>query len=407
MEEVIVTLKQFILKRVLMLSIIAAISVLSGCWNRRELNELGIIGAIAFDLENENTKMTFEVYKPKPIKEGGGESDKERAKYVQSTGESILDTVRNATLKFDRKLFWPHIKAYIFSEEYARKGLMDYLDTFQRDHEARSSVNLLIARGTPASEIMGITGGIEDIPSNYIESLLKAQKANSKTVLVNMRDFLDAYYSKGIQPVAGVVQIRKKAGIGTAKGNGKEEYELIDEGAAVFLNERMVGFLDGIETRGFNFVTGKVKSGVIVSGTPDGGGINSVEIIKAGSKNDVEIEGNHVKITVKIDMEGMLGEEWGKIDLTKPDVFEKIEKANSQVIKQQVEGVIKKVQEEYKSDIFGFGQAVHRKYPGEWEKIQDRWDEIFSGADVVVETKTNITRSGLVSNPMRKEKEQG
>jgi len=390
------------LRRVLSLILITLfILTASGCWNRRELNALGILGTIAVDLEGDRIRLTLEVIKPKPIKGGNSGGAEEPVKFVQSTGDSIFDALRNATLTFDRKIFLPHTKVYIFSEEAAKKGIIDFMDFWHRDHESRRTTFLLVAKGSSAADVVGTAGGIENVPADYIERLIDAQRANSKAVTTRIVDFLRIYYDKGIQPTVGVIQKREKKKFGTLKKEGKE-FELSDEGAAVFLNEKLVGFLDGIEARAYNFITGKVKSGIIVSETPGGKGKNSIEILKGRVKNDVEISGRNIKVSVAISITGMLGEETGKINLREPRVVEKVEEATSRVVRQEVECVIRKVQREYGSDIFGFGQVLHRKYPGEWKNMKDNWEELFSKAEVDVTVKTKITRTGLVNMPIKK-----
>lgn len=298
----------------------------------------------------------------------------------------------------------PHTKVYIFSEEVARKGLIDAIDFLQRDHETRMSTYVLIAKDSSAAEILNTAGGIEDIPSNYIVRLIEGEKFNSKALAVNLRELLKYYYDKGKQPALGIIQKKKKPKESSIK-KGETEYELSVEGSAVFLEEKLVGFLDGKETRGLNFVTNKMKGGVIVSPAPNGGGTNTIEILKADSKNHVKIEGEEPKIEVKINLTGMLGEESSKINIKKPGVIEKIEKANSQVVKNEIEDVIRKVQQEYETDIFGFGEVLHKEHPGQWKKIKDNWNEIFSRGEVKVEVETKITRIGLTNTPVNKKEE--
>jgi len=392
-------------KALVLILVIFFIPVASGCWNRRELNTLGILGSVAVDMEDEKYRLTFEIIKPKPAGgKGGGGANEEPVKIIQSTGDSFFEALRNATLKFDRRIFMPHTKVYIFSEEAARKGLIDLIDFLQRDHETRMSTYVVIAKGSSAAEVLNTAGGIEDIPSNYIVRLIEGQKFNSKTLAIKLRDLLKYYYDKGKQPTIGIIQKKKKPKESSTK-KGETEYELSVEGSAVFLEEKLVGFLDGKETRGLNFVTGKMKSGIIVSPEPKGKGNTTIEIMEAKSKNDVKIEGNKAKIKVKINLSGMLGEETAKINIKEPGVIEKIEKANSQAVKNEIEGVIRKVQQEYETDIFGFGEVLHKGHPSQWKKVQDNWNEVFSHAEVKVEVETKITRIGLTNTPVNKKEE--
>lgn len=376
-------------KAIILLSIIFFVFLFSGCWNRRELNTLAVVGLIGTDVENDNLKLTFEIYKAK--KSNVDEEKKGSTKCIQSTGKSVYDAIRNVNLKTGRKLLFSTAKVYVFDEATAKKGLTEYIDFWMRDHEPREDGYILIAKNVPASDICSAKIGMEDSVADFLERLVENQKSNSKVVAISVRDFLKTYYSQGVHPVVGIVQ----------KSNNKidNDDELSDEGSAVFKKDKLVGFMNGYETRGYNWVIGKVKSGIVVSSSLDGKGTNSVEIIKASSHNYVEITGNNIVINVKVTMLGMLGEETGKLNLNEPEIVNLVADASSKVIKIEIEDVIKKTQNEYEEDIFGFGQVMHREYPDRWKKIKDNWDEVYSNAEVNVVVKTNIQRTGLSNIP--------
>lgn len=366
--------------------------LLTGCWNRKELGELGVVGAAAIDAENNNIKLTIELIQPKNMLDSSG--SKERASYFQSEGETIFDAVRNATLKTDKKLYWPHASAYFFNEEVAKTGMATYLDFFNRDHESKRYVNIAIAKGAPAYDLIGIAGTKSDIPSMYVESLFKNSKSNGKAVSIKLMDFLKTYYEEGIQPVVGVLQVvhRNESNIKAPLGeNG--EYMLSNEGCAVFNQDKMVGFLNGVETRGYNFVLGKIESAIIISPSPDGIGKNSVEVIKSSSEIDTKVRNEKIYATVSIKINGMLGEESGKEDIANLEAIKKIEESTSNAVKIEVLEAIKKVQF-YKSDVFGFGSNMHRNNPNDWDKFKQNWQEVFSTLNVDVIVKTNVQRFG-------------
>lgn len=270
--------KKKVLKSICIIGIITLLSIIfTGCWNSRELNELGIIGVFALDLEGNKVKVTCETIKPSTSKEGSG---KPQVIYIESTGETMFDAIRNVTMKFDRKLFFPHIKVYVISERLAENGLIDYLDWYQRDHEPRRSGYILIAKDMKAQDALGIKGGIEGTPSQYLEKLVSFMSANSKVEEVSVLQFLKTYYATGIEPVAGVVHKVPKAKIDDTNRE-QSKAELSAEGTAVFLSGKLVGYLNGIETRGYNLITNKVKSGIIpLNNTTDNKG-GSIEILKS------------------------------------------------------------------------------------------------------------------------------
>jgi spore germination protein KC len=58
------------------------------------------------------------------------------------------------------------------------------------------------------------------------------------------------------------------------------------------------------------------------------------------------------------------------------------------------------------ADIFGFADAFYRKYPKEWNRAKDRWDEIFPKVKVQVDRKAKITRPGLTGKNLFKSKQR-
>ena len=63
-------------------------------------------------------------------------------------------------------------------------------------------------------------------------------------------------------------------------------------------------------------------------------------------------------------------------------------------------------QNELKTDIFGFGEAIHRRYPRLWEKIKDDWDDEFVRLPVNITVKFETDKLGQITKPFFiKEKE--
>lgn len=59
--------------------------------------------------------------------------------------------------------------------------------------------------------------------------------------------------------------------------------------------------------------------------------------------------------------------------MTRPETWDSLEKRQAAVIESEVKAALRKAQAELGVDIFGFGEAVHRKYPKEWQELKGRW----------------------------------
>ncbi len=414
-------------KKFILLSFILCLTlIITGCWNSRELNTLGIATVIGIDWEDEKILVTIEVINPRPVKAMLEAKPADLVLYVQGRGDTIFDALRNISLKFDRRIFVSQNKIFIFGEEFAKKGFINHIDVLQRDHEFRETAYMLVAKEKKATDIMGVHEAVEEILGMYMEDIVENKKFNPKGVDVNLSEYLKYYYDSGRQPILGVVDRKEKNVIKKVDTHeGKKEYELVIEGCSIFNKEKLSGYLNGEETRALNFVRNEVKGGVIEFPTPvknidhystptpsvkDSSSTISTlnrdksvfEIIKSKTKSDVEIENGKFILKTKVKMRGMLGDVTGDIDVSNEEAIKLIEESCSKQVKEEIESTIKKVQKKYKTDVFAFGTLVHRKYPKEWHRISSDWNNIFSQADVQVEVETNIIRTGLVNTSTNK-----
>ncbi|NMA85929.1 MAG: Ger(x)C family spore germination protein [Tissierellia bacterium] len=411
-------------KKILFLNIIIIMATfLTGCWNAMELNTLGITLAMGLDFEDNKVLLTAEIIEPVPAKEKPSMKRGSIVTYVQGIGENIFDAFRDITLKFDRKLYIAHNKVIILGEEFARKASVTDLDLLVRDHEQRETAYLLIAKGSKAYEVMGVASGLEEIPGNYIFKLIENFKYNPKVVKVNIAEYLRHFYDMGQQPVLGIITKKEKMKINKIeKSNEGKEYELTVIGGAAFDKEKLVGFLDGSETKAFNIIMGRIKTGIITFPTPNiidtnssetmsvesdikseetpGIDMSTVDIIKMKTKKNVDIINGNIVLKMEVKLRGSLEEVTKNIDISKEDNIKKMEVTCSKEIETYIKNTVSKVQNEFESDIFGFGSAFHRKYPKEWHKVKHNWNDIFSKADFQVKVETKLIRTGLTNTPI-------
>ena len=408
-------------KKVLLLFILILMTIIqTGCWNARELNTLGIALVMGIDLEGDDILLTAEIIEPTPAKVETSKDKSEAVRYVQGRGSNMYEAFRDITLKFDRRVFIAHNKIIIFGEDFANNRSINDIDLLARDSEQRETAYLLISKGAKAYEVMGINSGLEEIPGNYILRLIENHKYNPKNMNMTLSEFLIYFYGMEKQPILGVIERKDKKKIDKFKGEAKsKEYELSVIGSAVFYKDSLVGYLNGNDTKGVNFINGNVKHGIVTFPTPTFQTlgidkknqsvskkeasikhISTMTIVKLKSKKDIEIIDGKPILKVKINLIGSVGEVAGDIDISTKEGINALEDACSKQIKMGVEEAFKKVQKEFQSDVFGFGSVFHMKYPKEWKKVNRQWDKVFAEADFQVEVKTKAIRTGLINTPI-------
>jgi spore germination protein KC len=235
--------------------------------------------------------------------------------------------------------------------------------------------------------------------------------------------FLKDYHREGKQPVAGVAQLieddtqssgnESKGGEDSGKatmestgreGSGKEDkkYKVKYEGLAAFKDERLVGYLDAVETRAYKILTNTIGNSVV--SLTDGDHVTALHIDKSKASLSAcaaDKGKKKAKLDVKIKMDISVMQADENLDVTDFENLKALEDRFNKQIRDEVLRAIKKAQTEFKSDIFGFGNAMHADRPGEWKKFRANWDESFSDADINIRIQSSINRSGLIKKTIK------
>ncbi len=221
-----------------------------------------------------------------------------------------------------------------------------------------------------------------------IAKLVEAQAATSESSVVKLEQFITRLMSKTTAPIAPFIEV---------SGEGKEKTVLLS-GTAVFKQDKLVGQLNKSETRGLLWVIDEIKSGIIDVDCPSGTGKVSLEITRAKSEIKPEIIDNKIYIKIEIKEEGNLGSQSCPENLALPPTIAALEREQSAVIQTEIMAALQKARK-LNTDIFGFGDAVHQKYPAEWKDLEERWDEIFPDIEVELSIEAKLRRSGEISSP--------
>ncbi len=395
-------------KSSLFIMIFLLLNVLSGCWNRRELNELAITVAFAIDHANDQYIITTQVVNPAEVaaKQGGGQ--RTAVTIYQEKGDTVFEAIRRLTSVTPRKLYFPHIRILVLSEEVAKKGIGDVIDFLSRDHELRSDFYVLIAKDAKAEDVLKVLTHLEDIPANKLfTSLETSEKAWAPSMAVTLDELTADIVAEGKEAQLTGLQI--KGGIPKAeKSEHVQEIEtdvdLKYTGMAVFKDDKLIGWLNEADSKTINYVQGNVKSTIGVVSCPEEKGKVAIEVIRTKADLKAKVENGLPKGTIEIKIEGNVGDvQCRKLDLSKTKTIDDLEKESERRSKEMFESTIAKVQEEFKVDVFGFGEAIHRSNPDYWKKVKKEWNEKFADMAIEVKTDVKIRRVGTIGNsPLKK-----
>ena len=186
--------------------------ILSSCTGGREIQELGIVTSIGMDIEDDKVIVTCEVINTTSgnTQSGSSTHSPKEVVFIQGEGITVFEAIRGTTLNFDRKLFFSHVNTIILGEEFAKKGIAEFLDLVLRDNEPRENMYILVAKGTKAYDVMGIKGDLSQSAGNYLHDVLEDSRYNGKSLNITVAEYYRYYYEASNEPVIGIVQKKEK-----------------------------------------------------------------------------------------------------------------------------------------------------------------------------------------------------
>jgi spore germination protein KC len=374
--------------------VIICLSLLTGCWDRIELKELGIVLGIAIDKDPETEEyiLSSQMLRPSSLDAQSSSSAPPFEKVV-TTGKTIHEAIRKANLEFDRRAFFAHNKVILIHEDVAKEGMLPVLDSFKRGKQVRGFVYINIAKGSQARNILeSSTSGIETQPSIHLKNMVENTKIQFTAAKIDLLNFYKQSLSGEIDPVAGVFEFEE---------NNVSKKHVKLSGGAVFNKDKLVGFLNEKETRGFLLGKGDVDSGALAVTSPiDEEKFESVEVKTAKAKITPKLKGNKISFDIRFTGEGIIVEQQPtgtfKTNSEQLDHMNKLEEKVKQVIEDEINLAIEKAQKHLQSDIFGFGRALNKEYPKTWEKVKQDWNEQYPDVPYTVNVSFTLNTTGLM-----------
>ncbi|MFD1360880.1 Ger(x)C family spore germination protein [Lentibacillus salinarum] len=376
----------------LIFACVLMVFVLSGCWDRVEIEDRGFVVGIAIDmpenssLDDNAITVTNQFVVPSGLgAPTQGSSNEQAYTNFTVTGKSLFAIEREMATISSRSPFLSHLQMIVVSSELAQKETLfsDVLDLFIRDHEMRREVNVLIVDGR-AKPILDIAAENEQLPVMHIQSIMENSFKNAGVMQpLRIGELHEHLLNESSYVVPRMVK------------NGER---LNYEGTAVFHgdNNRMVGTLTQKETRGYVLFTGEKDGGKVEVEKNDE--TVTMELLNIDSSMKITDKTKAIiGVDVTIDVEMQIAETFGSETVRTKEKMKDLEKRAEAKMEQLINQTIEKVQKELKADILGINRVLHQYHYGFWTTIEDDWDRgknYFSHANINVSANVNIQSSG-------------
>lgn len=393
------------MKRMIILLVLVLL-LTSGCWNRREPELVAVVLGVGFDYlaDQGQYRVIVQIANPQGLAQGdgsgGGGGPAPAFWTVSAHGRNPFEALRNLSEGVSRELLFAHSTVILFSEELARHGIADALDVLERERQFRTIARPAVVQGEMRTllespfpiDLTGAQGLVRQIDT------LQMERAVFPTRIVG--ELYNAYAQPGREMIIGRVQVMLD------ELPGEENLQAATppartEGAAIFRDDKMVGWVESDVVAGWLLLHGRARRAVIVIESPEEDDLMGMEITHVSSNLKSQASPDGVSITVELEAGARIQNYAGSDDLQQDSKYvQQLENALAETLRQDILRTISQAQS-LNSDFIGFGNLIYRQQPKVWNQLEHDWDRLFADVTVDVRVQTNILRSGLISTPMR------
>ncbi|OPA80388.1 hypothetical protein BVG16_06565 [Paenibacillus selenitireducens] len=376
----------------------------TGCWDRVEIDERGFVVGVGIDIPDEQEQgaaeegngfaerdylVTYQLVVPSRLKRAGSSGSSDQSYFnITLRGDTLSSLTAKLSSKTSRSPFFEHLQVVIVSDQVARRegAFSDIMDYFVREKEMRRSLSVMVSNGK-AKDILNIKPPNEEMPTKFIHSAAQNTQESSRMLEVSRLGKVHASLLKRDSFLIQLISITK-------------EHNIFINGSALFdgRSNRFIGFLDGEDTAGTNYIRDLVKGGVINAKL--NGQLVAYGIERVKRKMHAQITGEK-QVTFYIDIHtmGTLEQIYKQMDITKKKIILTLEDRIDQDIARITNHVVKILQQDYGRDVLELGAYLSQEHYAQWEKIKDNWEEgenLFSKSKIIIKVNSIVKRTGNV-----------
>jgi len=329
----------------------------TGCWNYKELTELGIVSAMAISKE-ESGNYIVDLQLVNILESGDKGIPESPISIMSGEGTTIADAIRSINMKSSKVFFSSNIEYVLIDQSVTDKDLKEVLDFLARD--TKLSLNFLIVTATkdkPTDVLAALSQFNLNPASNVSELIKRSEERYGASYSLTFKEYLAKYLDKGITPVypnihlvGNVDEADENEVLKDSDSNDYVEiYNLVafdKEGNAIELGLS--------ESFGFNFLSNRIQSGTVTSQC--GEEHFTVETLKS-KVGFSELNGN--KVTVKGEIEAEVFFYGCEYDLDESNTLDKLSDITKETITEYIKSAVK-LSQETKTDFIGVGNWIYK-----------------------------------------------
>lgn len=384
--------------------LILLLPLLSGCYNYRELNDLGITTAVSIDYKDNNFYVIAEVINPIKQQDASSSNNSPFVNY-NSSSSSLQDAFRKVVLESPRQLYAAQLEIIVLSEEVVNNHLEEVLEYFARDPEARTEIKIIVAKTEDSTKAITLQTLLTSLSSsNIINSLDLQSKVLGMTYPVTLNELLNMYIDPYLEVVLPSMTLYGNYEIGDEKENittSSPKAIVKIDGSTITKDNKILGYLDLEESKILNLINGKLKETIIKMNYYDGYIIFEPNRIKVS--RELDIKNNIIKINIS--GYSKTKEIQSNINLKDPKEVKKLNKALNMELEKKITDTFNSIREKYGTDVFGFQELYYRtNYKYFKENCTNWYEDIYPKIKLEVKANVRLYEKGSTLGGLRYER---
>lgn len=371
--------------------LLISIFLLTGCYDRKELNKLAILTATEINKIDDEFIINAQIVNPQsPDKTTNVESP---FFIYTGKGKTIQEAYRQIKLSSSRYIYPDHLRILIINEKLAKEDISQILDFYLRDPAIRTEFNILIGK---TENILSPITPLEQISaSSIIDSLEVNKNYLGVTNQTSLNELAIMYLNPHTEIILPSIKLNNDTKESDEEENTKNTkvntmYEL--SGLGVFKNNKLQGYLTNDESITYNLIKNNTENSIITykCGKDE---YLAIEIIT----NKCKITTKNKTINIKIDINTTINESSCHINLNNQKTIINLEKSLKIYLNNKIKKDINNIRNEYNSDIFGFLDTIYKHDYKTYIEIKNNWyNNYFKNIPINIDTNINIVSIGNI-----------
>lgn len=352
-------------------------TILSGCSYSNNIDKLSYAIAIGIDVgKNSSMELSLQFSSTNEPSGTSGSSQSSEAVIYSVECSDINDGINLINNYLSKRINLAHTRVIVFSEEFAFTGVSDIIYTLINSIQIRPTANIVVSKCKAKDFLNSASSKLERLSARYYETIQHSSEYTGYTQDISISQFFYDIQNtrKNASAILGAVNSdASHASANSEQESGKymagqtpivsEDPGIENTGLAVFVEDKLVGELNNIETICHLLASDNLKYCNITIPNP----LNVSDTIdlrlstNSPVKKKVNIVNENPFIELEFNISCQLISMSENVNYFSEENLIKIQDAVNVYMKQNMTDYLYKTSKEFKADIVGFGRtAIHQ-----------------------------------------------